>query len=193
MNLETTAAQSGASLENGDCLAQPDFHRRYESRPDLRKCQLIEGIVFMASPVPDKHGREHSDWHYWARQYADGKPIDVRIDPTLMILDFDNEFQPDVLMRQTGERPDACRVDGNYLRGAPSLIIEIAASSASIDLGAKKHAYQRNGIQEYIVRRIHDDATDWFELVDGVYQPIPPGLNGQRESRIFPGLILDRG
>jgi hypothetical protein len=38
-------------LENGERLTQPEFHRRYSQRPDLRKAELIEGVVYLPSPA----------------------------------------------------------------------------------------------------------------------------------------------
>jgi Uma2 family endonuclease len=46
------------------------------------------------------------------------------------------------------------------VEGAPELVAEIAASSAAIDLGDKKRAYRRNGIQEYIVWQVFDQKVD---------------------------------
>jgi len=43
------------------------------------------------------------------------------------------------------------------VEGAPELIAEIAASSATYDLGDKKNAYRRNGVQEYIVWQIFEN------------------------------------
>jgi Uma2 family endonuclease len=37
------------------------------------------------------------------------------------------------------------------LEGAPELIVEIAASTASYDLHDKLRAYRRNGVREYLV------------------------------------------
>src|SRR4051812_13280510 len=43
-------------LENGDHLTRAEFERRYEAMPNV-KAELIEGVVFMASPVRHhKHG-----------------------------------------------------------------------------------------------------------------------------------------
>ncbi len=45
-------------LENGDQLTRPEFERRYEAMPHLKKAELIEGVVYMPSPVRYKgHGR----------------------------------------------------------------------------------------------------------------------------------------
>ncbi len=37
-------------LENGDSLTSPEFERRYNAMPHLKKAQLIEGKVYMANP-----------------------------------------------------------------------------------------------------------------------------------------------
>jgi hypothetical protein len=39
------------SLENGDRLTRSDFEQRYEAMPHVKKAELIEGIVYMPSPV----------------------------------------------------------------------------------------------------------------------------------------------
>ncbi len=47
-------------LENGDRLTRAEFERRYDAMQELKKAELIEGEVFMPSPV--RHGR-HSHPH----------------------------------------------------------------------------------------------------------------------------------
>jgi hypothetical protein len=46
-------------LENGDKLTRWEFERRYQGMPHLKKAELIEGIVYMASPlrIDPSHGR----------------------------------------------------------------------------------------------------------------------------------------
>ncbi len=49
-------------LENGDHLTQPEFQRRYEAMPHIKKAELIDGVVYMSSPVSsDYHGEPHLD------------------------------------------------------------------------------------------------------------------------------------
>ncbi|MFM7370631.1 MAG: Uma2 family endonuclease, partial [Sphaerospermopsis kisseleviana] len=48
-------------LENGDRLTRSEFERRYHTMPDVKKADLIEGIVYMASPVRIRsHGKPHA-------------------------------------------------------------------------------------------------------------------------------------
>ncbi len=82
--------------------------------------------------------------------------------------------------------------EDDYIEGAPELLAEIAASKVSIDLGAKKTAYERNGVQEYLVWRVLDGQVDWFYLRDGQYVDLAADADGITRSRVFPGLWLDR-
>ena len=82
------------------------------------------------------------------------------------------------------------RPDG-YVEGAPPLVVEIAASSASYDLHDKLRAYRRSGVQEYIVWRTLDGALDWLRLQEGEYVRVEPDVNGMIESAVFPGLRLN--
>ena len=66
-----------------------------------------------------------------------------------------------------------------------------SASSASYDLGAKKEAYRRNGVQEYIVWQILERRIDRFRLANGAYQSVAANQAGVIESGVFPGLRLN--
>lgn len=78
----------------------------------------------------------------------------------------------------------------DYVEGAPELIAEVAASSASYDLNDKLNAYRRNGVQEYIVWQIYENRLDWFRLQESRYVSLEPDVTGTIRSYIFPGLWL---
>ncbi|NEQ85696.1 MAG: Uma2 family endonuclease, partial [Moorea sp. SIO2I5] len=82
--------------------------------------------------------------------------------------------------------------EDDYVEGAPELIVEIAASSVSIDLHKKLNVYRRNGVQEYLVWRVNDGEFDWFRLREGEYTQLEPNPEGIICSEIFPGLWLDK-
>ena len=63
----------------------------------------------------------------------------------------------------------------------------------SIDLHAKRRAYARNGVQEYIVWRVREQAIDWFVLRGGAYEALAPDAAGVYRSERFGGLWLDAG
>ena len=82
-------------------------------------------------------------------------------------LDATSEVQPDAfLFRLEPAGPGARQTADGYLEGAPQLVVEVSASSASYDLHDKKEIYRRNDVREYLVWRVLDDAFDWFRLVD---------------------------
>ena len=179
-------------LENGDRLSHTEFERRYQAMPNLRKAELIEGIVYtMASPLRIKsHGAPHSDLNTWLGLYKALTPgTIVGIEPTVR-LDPDNDPQPDSVLFVPGRQ--ATIADDDYIEGAPELVIEIAASSASIDLHAKKQAYRRNGVREYIVWRTLEAQLDWFSLDADEYILMEADEQGILRSQVFPGLWLDK-
>src|SRR5580658_2546314 len=46
-------------LETGDCLSRAEFERRYEAMSWLKKAELVEGVVFVPSPVSKSHAQSH--------------------------------------------------------------------------------------------------------------------------------------
>ncbi len=109
-------------------------------------------------------------------------------------LEGDEMPQPDALLMIERDRGGQANLttDG-YVEGGPELIVEVAASTASIDLNAKLRVYQKNNVREYLVWRVLDRAIDWFVLVEGEYQRLEPGTDGILRSTVFPGLWLDAG
>ena len=179
-------------LENGDRLTRHEFERRYNAMPHQKKAELIEGVVYMPAALRFRsHGQPHSNIMGWLWTYTVATPgIELGDAPTVR-LDLDNEPQPDaVLMIEAGCGGQATLSDDDYIEGAPELVDEIAASSSAIDLGDKKRAYRRNGIQEYIVWQVFERKLDWFYLLDGEYRLLTPDGDGIIRSRVFPGLWL---
>jgi Uma2 family endonuclease len=177
----------------GDRLTRDEFERRYGAMPDLKKAELIEGVVYMGSPVRHvQHGRPERVFAAWLAFYETVTPgIDWSGNSTVR-LDLDNEPQPDLLLRlpESIGGTSWITADG-YIEGAPELVIEVAASSVSYDLHQKLHAYRRNGVQEYLVHRVDDGEVDWFVLEGGAYVRQQPAADGILKSRVFPGLWLD--
>ena len=190
-SVQPTGAQP-LPLENGDRLSRGEFERRYAARPDLKKVELIEGVVYMPSPVrASSHAEPHAAILWWLGTYSASTP-GVRVaDNATVRLDLDNEPQPDAVLRIDPEAGGGSRLSADdYIEGAPELIVEIAASSAAIDLHDKLRAYRRNGVREYVVWRALDRQIDWFVLSDGEYRPLTANSAGVIESLVFPGLRL---
>ena len=179
-------------LHAGDRLTREEFERRCESMPEVKKAELVEGVVYMPSPVSaEDHGEPHFDFNGFLFTYRVQTPGVRGGDNSTLRLDLDNMPQPDGYLRIETECGGQTRMVEGFLEGGPELVVEVAASSASYDLHDKLNAYRRNGVQEYVVWRVWDRQIDWFELSHGRYQPLTADEQGVYRSRILPGLWLD--
>ncbi|MBN3961459.1 Uma2 family endonuclease [Nostoc sp. NMS8] len=180
-------------LENGDKLTRYEFERRYNATPNLKKAELIEGIVYImpAALRFRSHGQPHGWIIGWLVAYEAATPgVALGVEPTVR-LDLDNEPQPDAVLLIEPEAGGQTRLsEDDYIEGAPELVVEITASSAAIDLHGKKQAYRRNGVKEYIVWQVLDQKLTWFSLEQGEYLELIPDNEGVLQSRVFPGLWL---
>jgi Uma2 family endonuclease len=180
-------------LENGDRLSRAEFERRYKAMPHVKKAELIEGEVFMGSPVSwEGHGEPHVELIGWLAVYKAATPGITAADNATVRLDSKNEPQPDAALIVRPEYGGQVRKSGKYVAGAPELVAEISGSSAGIDLNRKLEVYRRNGVREYIVWRTYDEALDWFVLRNEEFVPLEPDpADGLLKSIVFPGLWLD--
>ncbi len=180
-------------LESGDRLTRHEFERRYIAMPHVKKAELIEGIVYMASPLRfNSHGKPHGDLIIWLGTYKVYTPGVELGDNVTVRLDLDNEPQPDVVLLVNEQLGGQTRISGDdYIEDAPELVAEVAASSAANDLYDKKKVYRRNGVQEYIVWQSLENKLDWFRLQNGQYVSLTPDANGVIKSIVFRGLWLD--
>lgn len=194
---EPLAPRKLPPLQNGDCLTRDEFERRYNAMPKLNKAELVEGEVHMPSPVSfRKHSSPHLALNTWLGVYRAGTPGVLAGDNSTVRLDLDNELQPDALLLVTPECGGQARVSTeDFVEGAPELVAEVAATSASYDLHGKMNAYRRSGVKEYVVWRVLDEAVDWFVLRGGQYERLSlektaAGVEVYK-SQISPGLWLD--
>lgn len=178
-------------LEAGDHLDQPTFHERYKAMPPAFRAELIGGVVIVPSPLSLGHGFHHALVMAWLVNYWIATPGTKAGDNMTTILSETSEPQPDGALiidpasgGQTGVSED------EYITGPPELIVEVASSSASIDLHAKRRDYEQAGVLEYVVVVLRQSVIRWFVLQDGTYQEISADADGIFRSRVFPGLWL---
>jgi Uma2 family endonuclease len=180
-------------LQAGDRLTRDEFERRYEAMPWLKKAELIEGEVYMPSPVRlEQHAGPDADLLAWLGYYRAFTPGTRAAGNCTIRLDLENEPQPDgalITLPTHGGRAKISTDD--YVEGSPELLGEIAASTVSIDLHKKFIVYRRNHVLEYIVWRVQNKEIDWFILRGEDYARLEPDAAGVYRSEVFPGLWLD--
>jgi hypothetical protein len=180
-------------LEAGDRLSRAEFERRYERLPHLKKAELIEGTVYMPSPVRVYgHAKPHGQLATWLGLYAAETAGVECADNSTVRLDLDNEPQPDLVLLKLPAKGGQARISADdYIEGAPELVGEIVGSSRAYDLHQKKGAYRRNGVREYLAWITSEQRLAWWEIREGDYQELAPAADGLLRSGVFPGLWLD--
>lgn len=182
-------------FQNGDHLTRAEFERRYQAHPQIKKAELIEGVVYVPSPVRlETHARPHSRIMGLLFNYMAATPGTDTADNATVRLDAENEVQPDVLLRIREEYGgQSHRSEDDYLVGPPDLVVEIASSSANYDLHEKLRVYRRTGVREYVVLLTLEQDTIWYLLNEGRYELMKPAADGVIHSVAFPGLHFHSG
>ena len=189
-----TTSDDVPSLEPGDCLNASEFLRRFAVTPELKKAELINGVVYMSAAVRvDQHAEPDSLLQTLLGCYAIGTRGVRSLTNGTVRLSPDDVVQPDAALRILAELGGQSRVgqDG-YLRGAPELVAEVSASTVSIDARQKLQTYRQAGVREYLLWRVRDNAVDWWTRdEDDEFELIVADADGLHRSRAFPGLWID--
>jgi Uma2 family endonuclease len=185
------APVSTPPLFEGDCLSSDEFLRRWDEMPDLRHAELIEGIVYMSSPVSRPHGRCHIVLATWLGNYAAATPGCFPGLEGTWRMGPSNVPQPDLMLHILPEHGGQSTVEGPYYAGAPELIVEVAVSSYSRDFGVKKRLYERMGVREYLIALPRQKKLVCHRLTPAGFQIFEPIVDGIFRSGMFPGLWLD--
>ena len=186
-------ARHQPELANGDRLGAGEFLRRYEGMPEVKKAELINSIVYMASPVRiDLHAEADNLVQTCLGTYAAATPGTRAAANGTVRLSVDDVVQPDAFLRILEPHGGRASLDEKgYLLGPPELVIEIAASSVSIDVGEKRNSYRRAGVQEYVVWRTEDGEIDAWRLDEDQFASMAADEAGIWRSAAFPGLWLN--
>ena len=175
-------------LNSGDHLSRAEFHRRYGMYPEIKKAELIEGVVIVGSPVHAQHSEPHADFNTVIGFYRAHTPGLRLADNQSVIIDEGSELQPDLCVRIESARGGNVQKseEGLYI-GAPEFVVEVAASSAAYDLHSKLNVYRRNGVQEYLVLLAYEREMRFFRLKDGEFVLVEADETGVMKSQILPG------
>ena len=174
----------------GQRLDRVEFHERYEAMPPHIKAELIDGVVYMPSPIGDEHAIHTVPAIVWLSYYEENTPGVRCADNGSIALGPRTEVQPDAALRILTEFGGRTRVE-KILFGAPELIVEVSHTTKRTDLGAKLAEYERAGVLEYVVRTIEPDGVLWHVLREGKLVAVPPDADGIHRSAAFAGLWLE--
>ena len=185
-----TVLTKSRQFVDGERLSRDEFLDLWEAMPEVKNVELIDGVVYVASPVGVEHGDETSLADFWLGYYALFTPgCQVGTNGTWLMPN--SAPQPDVSLRILPEYGGQTSIERKLGAGAPELVIEVALSSTDRDLGAKSRLYEASGVPEYVAILLKRPQVLWRRLVLGRFQDIEPGKDGIFRSHVFPGLWLD--
>ncbi|MDX2153136.1 MAG: Uma2 family endonuclease [Bryobacteraceae bacterium] len=173
----------------GDALSRDEFLALWERMPAIKFAELIDGLVYIPSPLSFDHGRYDLLSHAFFRHYCDrsGRYQGLANATWLML---ESAPQPDLALRLLPEFGGRTEVENSLAKGVPDLVVEVVRSSRSYDLGPKLALYQRAGVPELVAALTDEKRIQWRVLQNGSYQLLSPE-DGIFRSPSLPGLWLD--
>lgn len=177
-------------LSTGQKMTREEFLRQWGALPDLKNAELIEGTVYVASPVSSEHGDIEGLVGVWLTRYQWSTP-GCRVGHNTSWMILGSALQPDVYLLIRPEYGGQSRSEGIFRSGAPELAVEICLTTTQSDLGLKLALYRRAGVREYITIEVRPKRIVWRVLEDGIYRELTGGPDGVYRSRTFPGLWLN--
>jgi hypothetical protein len=188
--MATATQREAPPLMAGDKLSREEFLRRWEAHPEIKKAELIGGLVYMPSPLSVPHGSMDSDVGTWLGVYRAATPGTAGGHNTTSFL-LEDTPQPDVYLRVLPECGGKSWVEGLYLSGVPELLTEISLSSVSYDLHVKYDLYHAAGVPEYLAVLLYEKEIRWHVWAKKKYRLLQPDSDGVWRSRVFRGLWLN--
>jgi len=167
-----------------------EFLSRWEYLPDLKNAELIDGVVYVPSPVSLDHGSRDAQIIWWLSQYAVATPGCKSGNNSTWLM-LDSAPQPDSYLRILPSCGGQSRDEGKFSAGGPELAVEICLTSTEVDFGPKLTLYQQAAVREYITIQLFGKRIVWRVLQNGVYLSQSALADGILRSHVFPGLWLD--
>ena len=177
-------------LAPGDRMDLKEFLDRWERAPELKFAELIDGLVYMPSPV----SVSHSEFDFLAQTvfgyYRLRSGICAALtNPTWLMLG--SAPQPDLAISLNAEYGGKLKVTSRDLAsGLPELIVEVCRSSRSYDVGPKLALYERAGVPEYLAILVEERRFEWRILIQDRYRLLE-AAGGIFRSRTLPGLWIE--
>lgn len=131
-------------MVEADRMTDEEF---FQTAPDDRKAELIDGVLVMPSPASDPHEDLNGFLLSVIRMFVEENNLGlVRGSNTPVNLGVGHDFEPDLLFVARA-RAGIVEYDGVF--GAPDLVIEILSpGTAYLDRGIKRRTYAQAGVRE---------------------------------------------
>ena len=157
------------------------------------RVEILKGKIFKMSPAPAiSHQSISFNLSGLLFMYFYNKPCKVFASPFDVVLKNKNGKEDTVV------QPDLCVVcdpeklaDGKRCQGAPDLIIEILSpGNSKKEMLNKYELYEEAGVREYWLVHPQDEYVIINVLENNQYRALPPFVDKEVTSVIFPDLSL---
>ncbi len=171
-----------------DLVTASEFYRIV---PDGQKADLLDGVIYMASPDTDRSNELTGFVDFLVRGYNSAKNLGGRV--------FVNRFAFR-LSRYRAPEPDVAYVrktrihliSRREMRGSPDAAVEVVSrDSVSRDYIDKKRIYEKSGVSEYWIIDPLRQRVEFHRLKQGKYRQVPLEDDHIFRSHVIPGLWLD--
>ncbi len=173
-----------------DLITVEQFYRLV---PDGQKADLIDGVIYMASPDSLRHNHLTLFVSRLFQGYLEAKGLggDVTVSRFAFELTPHRAPEPDVAY----VRPERTHLLSEVsMRGGPDIAVEIVSrDSRNRDYGEKRQLYQDAGVPEYWIIDPIQERVEFLVLHEGRYQLAPLEENRMFRSRALGGLWIDVG
>ena len=158
---------------------------------DGQKADLIDGVIFMASPDSKINNSLNGFLFKLISGYVEAKDIDgfVFFSRYACRISDIRAPEPDVGY----VRPEnAARVHETEMEGGPDIAIEIVSrDSVQRDYGEKRELYESAGVEEYWIVDPRQKRVEFLRLENGRYVLVPLDANRIFKTSVITGFWLD--
>jgi Uma2 family endonuclease len=158
--------------------------------PDGQKADLIDGVIYVASPDSYRANALTSFLCQLLGFYNSHRKLggEVMVNRFAYRISEFNAPEPDVSWIQASRKH---LIQEGGMLGGPDVAIEIVArESRDRDFRLKRALYASAGVEEYWLIDYLDRRCEFLHLADGQYEPIPLEHETRFRSRTLPGFWL---
>jgi Uma2 family endonuclease len=170
-----------------DLATVEDF---YALVPDGQKADLLDGVIYMASP-DTYHGDQYTNFFsHLLHRYCEARDLGQVFGSRFAFrLSPHRAPEPDVAVVSTGRLH---LVDDHGMTGGPDVAVEIVSrDSKTRDYRDKRRIYEESGVAEYWIVDPIRRRADFLVLEAGKYRSVELENGSIFRSRVLPGFSLD--
>ena len=181
----TTLPETGRQWPRQGEWTYEDFLALPDDPEDFNRYEVIEGVLYVAPPPSVPHQRRLGNLYRRVGNFVEqGRLGEVFLAPIGLLLPGGAAVQPDVFFVAAS---NSAVVGHQEIRGAPDLVVEVAApSTAAYDRRQKQDAYARAGVPEYWIVDPLFLEIEVLRLEEGGYR----SLGVFRDAQVLPTQAL---